>query len=112
MELCKVTAIFDELRLDDLERALTSHGVRGFTLSKVRGRGHYFNSFNDEQLVRHVQLDIYTSHALAEDIARLMVDALHVNTDSEGLVCITPINQLFWIHDKDLANCGDFQLNE
>jgi len=39
------------------------------------------------------------------------VDAAHANADSEGLVCIVPVNDLLWIHDKRGAIDNDFQLH-
>jgi len=37
MSLCKVVAIFDEFRLEELESELIGHGIHGFTLHPVRG---------------------------------------------------------------------------
>lgn len=49
MQINKVTAIFDDFRLKDVEETLIRHGVKGFTLHPVRGRWRYFDSFNDNQ---------------------------------------------------------------
>ena len=51
MQINKVTAIFDDFRLKDVEETLIQHGVKGFTLHPVRGRGRYFDSYNDNHLV-------------------------------------------------------------
>lgn len=48
----------------------------------------------------------------ANDIAQVVVEAAHVNADSEGLVCIVPVNDLFWIHDKCSATDGDFKFHQ
>ena len=111
MQINKVTAIFDDFRLKDVEETLIQHGVKGFTLHPVRGRGRYFDSFNDNHLVKHIQMEVYSRDDQAKDIAQLIIDAAHVNTDSEGLVCILPVNDLLWIHDKRSATDSDFQLH-
>ena len=38
MNINKVTAIFDEFCLKNVEETLIRHGVKGFTLHLVRGR--------------------------------------------------------------------------
>jgi len=101
MDINKVTAIFDEFRLKEVVETLIRHGVKGFTVHPVRGRGYYFDSFNENHLIKHIQMEI----------AQLIVDAAHVNADSEGLVCIVPVNDLLWIHDKRSATDNDFQFH-
>ena len=51
MDINKVTAIFDEFRLKEVVETLIRHGVKGFTLHPVRGRGYYFDSFNENHLI-------------------------------------------------------------
>ena len=111
MEINKITAIFDEFRQKNVEDSLIRHGVKGFTLYPVRGRGDYFDSFNENHLIKHIQIEIYANAEQAKEIAQLIVDAAHVNTESEGLVCIAPIKDLIWIHDKRSAVSNDFQLH-
>lgn len=110
MRINKITAIFDEFRLKKVEETLIQHGVKGFTLHPVRGRGRYFDSFNENHLIKHIQIEIYASAEQAKEIAQLIVDAAHGNADSEGLVCIVPVNDLLWIHDKRSATDKDFDL--
>lgn len=109
MIINKVTAIFDDLRLKEVESALKQHGVKGFTLLPVHGRGYYFDSFNENHLIKHIQMEIYTKADHAKAIAQLIVDTAHVDADSEGLVCIVPVNDLLWIRDKRSASGDDFQ---
>jgi len=111
MKIQKVTAIFDEFRLKDVEETLIRHGVKGFTLYPVRGRGEYFDSFNKNHLIKHIQMEIYARSEHANDIAQLIVETAHINADSEGLVCIVPVNDLLWIHDKRSATDSDFQFH-
>lgn len=70
MNIQKVTAIFDEFRLKDVEETLIRHGVKGFTLHPVRGRGEYFDSFNENHLIKHIQMEIYARSEHANDIAQ------------------------------------------
>lgn len=112
MSIKKVTAIFDELRLQEVENALQQHGITGFTIHKAQGRGAYVNNYNRNQLSSHIQMDIYTSQQLAKFVAKLIISAAHVNAEGEGLVSIAPIDELYWIHTKHAVNEAEFSLRE
>lgn len=104
----QITAIFDEFRLKNVESALLKHNVTGFTLYPVSGRGHYFDSYNKNHLVKHIKMEVYANAEHAKDIAKIIVEAAHVNAQGEGLVCINPIHEFFWIHEKREALENDF----
>lgn len=112
MSLKKVTAIFDELRLQEVEDALLSHCVSGFTVHNVRGRGNYFDSYNEGRLISHLQLDIYTNEEYADEIARLIVSTAFVNADGEGLVSVIPVDSVYWIHSQQKAQATEFIYRE
>ncbi|TVZ37453.1 nitrogen regulatory protein P-II family [Alteromonadaceae bacterium 2753L.S.0a.02] len=109
MKLSKVVAIFDELKLEDIEAALLDNGVAGFTIHPVSGRGRYFDSFNENHLIKHIQIEIYTLREYAEPIGNVIVEAAYSNAESEGLVSIQPVDELYWIHDKRMAQPADFR---
>lgn len=73
MSLCKVVAIFDEFRLENVENELIKHGVHGFTLHPVRGRGRYFDSFNENHLIKHIQMEIYAANEQANDLSLIHI---------------------------------------
>ena len=110
MSLCKVVAIFDEFRLHEVEQQLLNHGVHGFTLHPVRGRGRYFDSFNEEHLIEHIQMEIYLAESQAKAVSRIISEAAFTGPESEGLVSIVPIQSLVWIHNKREAKDSDFNI--
>ncbi len=63
-------------------------------------------------LIRHIEMEVYVDANQAESIAKLIVDTAHVDADGEGLVCITPVDHLYWIHDKRAATESDFKFRE
>ena len=108
MKINKITAIFDEYRLKDVEDVLLKHSVTGFTLYPVSGRGYYFDSYNKNHLVKHIKMEIYINADNVQDIAKLIVDTAHVNAQGEGLVSIDHVQELIWIHEKRCAEVSDF----
>lgn len=112
MTIKKITAILNEIRLDNVAKALCEHGVTGFTIHPVTGRGNYCNTFSKDGLVTHTQIEVYTSEEYATQIASLIMKTADVALDSEGLVAITSIDELFWVYQQTPAQVGDFNFNE
>jgi len=55
-------------------------------------------------------MDIYTSDEHAANVAKLIMDASYDNAKDEGLVSITPVEQLFWIHTKQAVQEDEFKM--
>jgi nitrogen regulatory protein P-II 1 len=64
MTIKKITAIIDEMQLGNFEKAFCDHGVTGFTIHPVTGRGNYCNTYTKDGLAIHKQLEVYTSSCL------------------------------------------------
>jgi nitrogen regulatory protein P-II 1 len=112
MTVKKITAIIDELQLATVEKALGTHGIAGFTIHPVRGRGKYCNTYSADQLVSHTQIEIYSSEQQAEKIAKLIMSTADVGAQGEGLVAITPVEQLFWVCTQQPADTDEFNYHE
>ena len=112
MSLKKVTAIFDELRLSNVEDAMRKHSITGYTVHKTEGRGNYVDTYNKNNLSPHIQMDIYTSDKYATKVAKVIINTAYANTEDEGLVSITSVDELFWIHTKQLAQEDEFKILE
>lgn len=112
MALKMVAAIFDQLRLEAVETALIGHGVRGFTVHSVRGRGAYFNAYNRDPLTTHIRLMTYTSEKNAKAVAQVIMDAAQAGCDNEGLVRISPVDEVYWIHTGQCCEESDFDFHE
>lgn len=112
MPLKKVTAIFVELRLSNVEETLRKHSITGYTIHKTEGRGAYVDTYNKNNLSPHIQMDIYTSDKCAANVAKIIINAAYTNTEDEGLVSITPVDELFWIHTKQAIQEDEFNIIE
>lgn len=112
MNIKKITAIIKEMQLDNVANALCEHGVNGFTIHPVRGRGSYCNTFSKDGLVTHKQIEVYTVDIYATKVARLIMEIADLALDSEGLVAITSVDELFWVYQKTPAQISDFNFND
>lgn len=112
MNIKKVTAIINEMQLDNVANALCEHGVKGFTIHPVSGRGSYCNTYSKDGLVTHKQIEVYTVDVNAIKVARLIMKTADVALDSEGLVAITSVDELFWVYQQTPAKISDFNFIE
>ncbi len=108
MAIKKITAIIDELQLDDVEKKLLAHGVSGFTVTPVRGRGKYSNNYSQDQMITHAHLEIYSNENCAKKIAELIMKTADVGATCEGLIAISPIDELFWVYQQTVVTEKDF----
>tara|TARA_Y100000782_G_scaffold93220_1_gene103003 strand:+ start:1474 stop:1821 length:348 start_codon:yes stop_codon:yes gene_type:complete len=109
MSLKKVSAIFNTLEKEKLQSAFLQAGIIGYTIHNVQGHGVYNQLYGQADLQDHLQVDIYTSTKYAQLIAELIVETVSVNADSEGLVAIIPVDDLYWIHTKEKVLDNEFQ---
>tara|TARA_R110001583_G_scaffold1612_7_gene12724 strand:- start:4112 stop:4447 length:336 start_codon:yes stop_codon:yes gene_type:complete len=100
MSFKKVTAIFDQLKLVDVENALSKNSHIGFTVHSVEGKGAYVNLYSKNALSSHIQMDIYTHNLSAHKVAKIIMQAACTHSEDEGLISITDIDELFWIHTQ------------
>lgn len=112
MALKKVSAIVDEMRLNFVEDALIQSGVRGYTVHEVRGRGLYNEAYKQRELVNHTQIDVYTGEEQAKKIADLIMDTASQDGESEGLVAILPVDDLYWMYGRQKAEEDEFVFDE
>ena len=109
MSFKKVTAIFDQLKLVDVENALKAHSKIGFTVHSVEGKGAYVDLYNRNALSSHIQMDIYTNQDCALRVAQIIIDAAHIDSEDEGVVSISDVDMLFWIHSQQQVSSEELK---
>jgi len=100
MNLKKVNAIFRCDVLEKVEKKLQDIGVRGVSITKVKGYGEYANTYTDDWLVTHCRIEIFTEESKAEVIAQAIIDTAHTGVTGDGMVAILPVERLFRIRTK------------
>ena len=91
MELALVVAIIPALALADAERRLQEIGVRGITVTKVKGYGEHANFFSRDWMIDEVKVEVFAARDKVEGITAAIMDATH----SGGIVAILPVDQVF-----------------
>ena len=94
MEVKKVSAIFDELRLEDLQEALRTYAASGFSTHCV-GASSGNGDANSYLSIKHTKIEIYVDAEHAKKVARLIELVVSVDDSDNFLVSIEPIEGLF-----------------
>lgn len=103
MEYRKVTAIFNVDRLEQVEKRLQAIGVRGLSVSRVKGYGEYADFYSPDWLSDHARVEIFTRRDKAESIAEAIMEAAHTGTAGDGIVSVLPVEQVYRIRTQSAA---------
>ena len=93
-ELALVVAIVHGLALEAAEAKLHELGVRGITVTKVKGYGEYANFYARDWMVDEVKIEVFAARDQAERIADAILDAAHTGSPGDGIVAILPVETL------------------
>ncbi|MBL4796524.1 MAG: hypothetical protein JKY50_03825 [Oleispira sp.] len=91
MEIKKVSAAFDKLRLEAVQKALVAHAVTNFSTDCVEG----VQGVDRAIIIKNAQLEIYISAEYAKKVADLIESVASVNGKNEVFVSIEPVDGLF-----------------
>lgn len=94
MDLALVVAIVRGLALEAAEANLHEMGVRGITVTKVRGYGEYANFYARDWMMDQVKIEVFAAREQAERVAGAILDAAHTGSPGDGIVAILPVATL------------------
>jgi nitrogen regulatory protein P-II 1 len=100
MEFRKIIAIIRSRLLEDVEERLKKIGIKGLTVTRVKGYGESKSIWADDWLGTHARIEIFTEKAKAEKIAVAIIEVAHTGGAGDGIVCILPVEKIFRIRTK------------
>jgi len=98
MEMNVVIAIIRTEMLEQVESCLEKLGLKGISVSRVKGHGEYENFYRSDHMTNYDRLEIFASESKAEDIARCIIGAAHSGLPDDGIVSILPVRKFYRIH--------------
>jgi len=107
MEFRKVVAIVRRSALEPVETALRNSGARGMSICAVKGVGEYANLYDPDWMTSHVKVEVFTAQANAGPIARAIMAAAHTGQEGDGIIAISPIEELYRIRTQDAVKPED-----
>ncbi len=100
MELKKITAIIRSGLLEDVGKRLKKIGVRGLTVTHVRGYGEDKAIWTQNWLGEHARLEIFADGSKADAIAAAIMEVAHTGGAGDGIIAVLPVDKIFRIRTK------------
>jgi nitrogen regulatory protein P-II 1 len=95
-----IVAIVRSEVLTTLEQRLQHAGVRGLSVTKVKGIGEYANFFARDQFSEHAKIEIFTDESKVEAIVKVIIDAAHTGDLGDGIVTVLPVEKFYRIRTR------------
>ena len=104
----KIEAIIRPFKLDDVREALTEIGVKGMTITEVKGygrqKGHtemYRGSEYTIDFLPKVMLEIVSSDDMVERIVSTIIKAARTGQVGDGKIFILPVEDVIRIRTEE-----------
>jgi nitrogen regulatory protein P-II 1 len=95
MELREVNAIIRSRVLEDVEERLKKIGVKGLTVTRVKGYGEDKSTSTQGWLGAQARIEIFAEKAKADEIANVIMEAAHTGGPGDGIICILPVEKIY-----------------
>ena len=104
----KIEAIIRPFKLDDVREALSEMGVRGMTLTEVKGygrqKGHtelYRGSEYKIDFLPKIKLEIIAKDAMVESIVSTIVKAAKTGQVGDGTIFVYPVEDVIRVRTEE-----------
>ena len=102
--MIKVEALIRPQKLDDVKSALEEIGVKGMTVSEVRGAGkqkgftqHYRGAEYTVNLIQKIKLEIVVPDSEAKLVATTIAEAARTGEIGDGKIFLVPVSDVIRI---------------
>lgn len=107
----KVEIITRPFKLDDVKKALTDIGIKGMTISEVKGfgrqRGHkevYRGAEYQVDFVAKVKIELVVDDSLVEGVLKLVQDTARTGQVGDGKIFVLPVDEVVRIRTGETGS--------
>lgn len=100
----KIEAIIRPFKLDEVKEALTEEGIKGMTITEIRGygrqKGHtetYRGSEYHIEFVPKIKIEIVVDDAICDKVVNVIVNTAKTGQIGDGKIFILPVNDVIRI---------------
>ena len=108
MEFRKINAIIRSSVLEKVERRLQQIGIKGITVSRVKGYGEYANFFTRDWLTTKARIEIFAARDDVDSIVGAITESAHTGFAGDGFVAVLPLESIFLIRTQTRCENRDF----
>ncbi|MGC8669356.1 MAG: P-II family nitrogen regulator [Chthonomonadales bacterium] len=98
--MIKVEALIRPQKLDDVKAALSEIGVKGMTVTEVRGSGkqkgftqHYRGAEYTVNLIQKIKIEIVTTDGEARSVAEVIAKSARTGEIGDGKIFLIPVSE-------------------
>ena len=102
-----VVAVVRSNILEALEQKLIDVGVRGLTVTRVKGLGEYAEFHARDWLSEHEKVEIFTEQSKVEAITNAIMDTAHTGDHGDGIMAVIPLEKFYRIRTRSEALPGE-----
>lgn len=104
----KIEAVIRNYKLDDVKEALTRLGIKGMTVSEVKGFGRqgghkevYRGAEYQVDFMPKIKIDIVLNDELVSEAVRAISKAAHTGQVGDGKIFVSPIEDVIRIRTNE-----------
>jgi nitrogen regulatory protein PII len=104
----KIEAIIRPFKLDDVREALSEIGVRGMTLTEVKGygrqKGHtelYRGSEYKIDFLPKIKIEIIAAESMVDNIVSTIVKAARTGQVGDGKIFVSPVDDVIRVRTEE-----------
>lgn len=104
----KIEAIVRPFKLDDVREALSEIGVRGMTLTEVKGygrqKGHtelYRGSEYKIDFLPKIKIEIIAKDSMVENIVETLIKAARTGQVGDGKIFVLPVDDVIRVRTEE-----------
>ncbi len=99
MQLRKVTAIVRSALIESIEQQLIAIGVRGITVTRVKGFGEYSDFYSRDWMSEHMRIEIFLSADRVQTVCETIMSSARTGSPGDGVLAVLPLEELYRIRD-------------
>ena len=107
----KIEAIIKPFRLDEVKKGLSDLGIKGMTLTEVKGfgrqRGHkevYRGAEYQVDFVSKLKIEIVADEAMVPDIVKVIREKARTGEIGDGKIFVIPVEEAIRIRTGESGN--------
>ncbi len=93
----QITAIIRNYLLKSVEKRLRELGVKGITVSRVKGYGEHKEYFTTDWLSEQSRIEVFATRDKVDAIVGAIIESAHTGMAGDGLVAVLPVEKIFRI---------------
>jgi trehalose 6-phosphate phosphatase len=109
MECKKINAIIRTSALERVQARLIELGVKGISVTKVKGFGEYAELLARDWLSSNARIELFTTGDRVDALVQAILESAHTGLAGDGIVAVLPVDKIYRVKTKCEARAAEMQ---